>query len=59
MSVFPKNDLFHNGIEINLDIVNLQKSKNYIYVNLIYNIFSKINLKYLTNIIINLKMQEI
>ena len=59
MLVFPKNGLFHNRIEINLDIVNLQKSKNYIYVNLIYNIFSKINIKYLTNIIINLNMQDI
>ena len=40
-------------------MVNLQNSKNYIYVNLIYNIFSKINIKYLTNITINLKMQDI
>ena len=36
-------------------MVNLQKAKNHIWFNLIYNMFSKIKIKYHTKIIIQFK----
>ena len=36
-------------------MVNLQKAKNHIWFNLIYNMFSKIKIKYHKKIIINFK----